>query len=55
MKNHTKVKVDRKYPFPKERKASKAELAAMVQAEVPRPPREKKQKVEGGSSRLGCA
>ena len=49
------MKVDRNEPFPQERKASKAELAVMVHSGGPvqLPLKEKKQKVEGGSSRLG--
>ena len=47
--------MERKAPFPEERKAERAHLAALVQAGAPLPPKEKKQRVEGSTSRMGCA
>ena len=53
--NHTKVRVERKDPFPEERKAERAQREALVQAGAPLAPKEKKQRVEGSTSRMGCA
>ena len=56
-KTPPKIKFDRSGPFQGARKARKAELEAMVASGVELPPKQKKQnfKVEGGSSRMGCA
>ena len=48
------MKFERNDPFPGERKAAKAELAALGELGQELPPKEKKPRGEGGSSRMGC-